>query len=89
MLAPKARLVSEVYPVEEFVVKITRPHGDPPAFWVEDADGELKMAFPFDGEQGKVFTELIGQEGTTYHKACVTTDGEFGIERQELQGYDW
>lgn len=86
---PKARLVSEVHPVEEFVVKVVRPHGEPPAFWVEDEEGELKLCFPFNGEQGRVFSELIGQEGTTYHKACVTTSGELGIERVELEGHAW
>lgn len=89
MPAPKARLVNAVYPAEEFVVKITRPRGDPPAFWVVEEEGEFSMAFPFDGETGKVFSELIGREGVTYHKACVTTSGEFGIERKELEGYSW
>lgn len=75
--------------MEELIVKIVRPHGNPPAFWVEDKAGELKLAFPFDGEQGKVFAELIGKEGTTYHKACVTADSELGIEAAELEGYEW
>ena len=89
VFVPKARRVKEVHAVEEFIVKVIRPHGDPPAFWVEDDRGELKLAFPFDGEQGKVFAEMIGTEGVTYHKACITESGEFGIEAEVLLGYDW
>lgn len=87
--APKARFADEVYPLVEFVVKVTRPHGDPPAFWIEDEEGELKQCYPFDTEQGRHFSELIGQRGVTYHKACVTVDGEFGLESAELEGHSW
>ena len=86
---PKARFVDAVYPLVEFVVRVTRPQGDPPAFWIEDEEGALKLCHPFDTEQGKVFSELIGQRGTTYHKACITEDGEFGLERKVLEGHSW
>jgi len=86
---PKARLVDEVYTREEFVVKVTRPKGYPPAFWIEDEEGALKLCYPFDSEQGSVFSELIGQKGVTYHKACLTDSGELGLERAELEGHSW
>ena len=86
---PKARRVTHVDAVEEFVVKVVRPCGDPPAFWIEDGTGELKMAFTFDSDQGKVLAEMLGQEGTTYHRASFTAQGEFGIEAEVLEGYEW
>jgi len=89
VLAPKARLVNAVYPVESFIVKVTRPQGDPPAFWIEDEGGKLQMAHPFASEQGTVFLALLSPSGVTYHKACITESGEFGIEGAPLEGYSW
>jgi hypothetical protein len=71
-------------PDEPFVVKIARPHGDPPAYWIEDREGGVMLAYKM--EDYPELTEHLPSPGTSYHNARFKPTGELVIDFTPLRG---
>ena len=59
-------------PDDAFVVKIVRPHGDPPAYWIEDRDGEVMLCFPMSDHLE--LAEHLPNDATSYHRIRFNAD---------------